>query len=322
MKTPDELKQFYATDLVNDLKAIDKKRLTALFWVAVATALSAFACLSCGAISYAAETPVIICIGFAVLLLAWLVACYFATRGYKAEFKDQIIRKLVTFLDPALTYAKEGCIAPDVYTRSQIFLTRYDRYSGEDYVTGTLGRTQVAFSELHTQYKTEYTDSKGHHHTQWHTIFRGIFFVADFNKNFNGVTVVLTDTAEKLFGFLGRKLQAMNPRRGELIKLEDPEFEQQFVVYGDDQIGARYILSTALMKRMTEFRQRTKKEVQFSFVANQVMIAISYPKDLFEPALFTTLVTFAPIQEYYNDLCLALGIVEELNLNTRIWSKQ
>jgi hypothetical protein len=31
---------------------------------------------------------------------------------------------------------------------------------------------------------------------------------------------------------------------------------------------------------------------------------------------------FAPIQEYFEDLQLALSIVHDLNLNTRIWNKQ
>jgi hypothetical protein len=34
------------------------------------------------------------------------------------------------------------------------------------------------------------------------------------------------------------------------------------------------------------------------------------------------LIDFAPIQEYFEDLQLAIGIADDLNLNTRIWSKQ
>ena len=65
----------------------------------------------------------------------------------------------------------------------------------------------------------------------------------DFNKHFNVKTYVLTDTAEKMFGFLGKKLQSMNSSRDDLVYLENPDFEKQFVVYSSDQIEARYILS-------------------------------------------------------------------------------
>ena len=65
----------------------------------------------------------------------------------------------------------------------------------------------------------------------------------------------------KLFGRLGRKLQSLNVFRGELIRLEDPEFESHFVVYGSDQIEARYILSTSLMARITDFKEKTGKKI-------------------------------------------------------------
>ncbi|MFT5169968.1 MAG: hypothetical protein ACI8Q2_000583, partial [Candidatus Omnitrophota bacterium] len=44
--------------------------------------------------------------------------------------------------------------------------------------------------------------------------------------------------------------------------------------------------------------------------------------NLFEPRIFKTLLDFKPIEEYFEDLSFAIGIVEDLNLNTRIWSKE
>ncbi len=63
------------------------------------------------------------------------------------------------------------------------------------------------------------------------TVFRGLFFIGDFNKHFTCKTVVLTDTAESLFGAFGKMFQAWNLARDQLIKLEDPEFEKLFVVW-------------------------------------------------------------------------------------------
>ena len=114
----------------------------------------------------------------------------------------------------------------------------------------------------------------------------------------------------------------MNIFRGQLIKLEDPEFENHFVVYGDDQIQARYILSMSLMERIVEFRKKTGRKIYLSFVGSKVFVAASYTKSLFEPRLFRTLLDFEPIREYFEDLQLTIGIVDDLNLNTRICSKQ
>ena len=106
------------------------------------------------------------------------------------------------------------------------------------------------------------------------------------------------------------------------MKLEDPEFEKKFVVYASDQIEARYILTPALMERLREFAEKTKHEVHISFVLSCVFIAISLKENLFEPRIYRTLLDYSTIEKYYDDLMMAIGIVEELNLNRRIWTKQ
>jgi hypothetical protein len=45
-------------------------------------------------------------------------------------------------------------------------------------------------------------------------------------------------------------------------------------------------------------------------------------RNLFEPNIFKSLLDFKVIEEYFTDLKTALDIVEELNLNTRIWTKE
>ena len=53
-----------------------------------------------------------------------------------------------------------------------------------------------------------------------------------------------------------------------------------------------------------------------------MFVAVTYTKRLFEPKIFTTLLDFEMVREYFEDLQLAAGIVDDLNLNTRIWSKR
>jgi len=266
---------------------------------------------------------------FFVLILAiptvilWVYLYQKYTKGYVSEFKTKVIYKVIKFIDENLEYNPASCISRETYYASKLFQRSVDRYNGDDLVYGYVDKTKIVFSELHTEYESQHTDSKGHTSRQYHTIFRGIFFTADFNKNFIGETVVLPDTAQKMFGsWLGNILQSWNFTRDQLIKLEDPEFERLFAVYGTDQVEARYILSTSLMQRIVEFKKKTRRDIRLSFINNKVYVAISYNKNLFEPKLFKTLLDFNVIREYYEDLMLAVSIVDELNLNTRIWSKQ
>ena len=239
------------------------------------------------------------------------------SRGYKREFKQRIIGRIVQFLDPGLYYQAYGFIDKNTFKASKLFKESINRYKGEDLVYGRTNKTDMMFSELHAEHESGSGKDK-----TWHTIFKGLFFIADFNKNFRGQTVVLPDSAEKLFGRLGKMLQDWNVGRPDLIKLEDPEFEREFVVYGSDQIEARYILSTSLMRRILDFKNKTGTKIYLSFTGSEVYVAVPMTKNMFEPKYLASVNDFSPILDYYRDLSFAIGIVDDLNLNTRIWTKE
>lgn len=329
MKNPEELKAYYERELLKDLKELDgRRKKTLLLLMAYTMAVAAMAVLSIGLLGglYYASCPCLPCaiVLIPMLLLIALGLGYHKIKSrYVKGFKEKIMTKIVKFIDPGLEYSYENYIPRDSYMKSGIFLTNPDLYSGEDYVSGVVGKTKIEFSEIHAQEKHETRDSKGHRHTHYSTIFRGVFFIADFNKNFKGRTLVLPDVAEKMFGsMVGSVLQSKNIMRPPLVKLEDPEFEKYFVVYGEDQVEARYILSTSLMQRITDFRKKTGRKLYLSFVDNNVMIAIPSGKNLFEPRLFRSIADYKQIEEYHQNLALFTGIVDDLNLNTRIWGKQ
>jgi hypothetical protein len=93
------------------------------------------------------------------------------------------------------------------------------------------------------------------------------------------------------------------------------------VVYGTDQIESRYILSTSLMRRILEYKRKTGKALHLSFANSNIYVAITTGRDMFEPRLFRSLVGAETLREYLDDLQMILGIVEDMNLNTRIWTK-
>jgi hypothetical protein len=321
MKTLDELKHFYETDLLAELRQLEAKRKQVM-----QNSLIIFAVLV--GLGLVVGIAVLSATGQPVVLLFMAILCAviggiifsFLGRDYKAEFKQKIIGGLVRFIEPGLSYQPQNSVSQDLFKQSGLFNHRIDRYKGEDCVFGKVDKTEILFSELHAEYKTTSGTGKNRH-TEWHTIFKGLFFIADFNKHFQGRTVVLPDTAQKLFGAFGQTLQSMALGRDELIRLEDPEFENQFVVYGTDQIEARYILSPALMQRISEFKQKTGTQIHLSFTGSKIFVAVSLAKNMFEPAYFSSSADFKCIQDYYQDLTLAIGIVDDLNLNTRIWTK-
>ena len=270
-----------------------------------------------------ANVPIVIVVILTILSLFLFLGMIHANkRKFVSRYKNDIIGSIVRFIDEGLLYEAEKHVAQRDFTASGLFHPKPDRYSGDDCVSGKIDKTAITFSEIHAQYKMVSYDDDDVKSEKWIPLFDGMFFKADFNKHFKGTYFVLPDRAEKLFGRTGKLFHSAKNRFGELIRLEDPEFEKLFMVYGSDQVEARYILSSSLMKRILDFRQRTGKNIKISFVKSSLFIAIPYKKALFEPRYYTSIISEDKTTEYFLDLEMAIGIVTELNLNTRIWSKQ
>jgi hypothetical protein len=252
----------------------------------------------------------------------YLIINYKKIGEIQSRFKNEVIARMIKAIDPSLSYQANGLISQHDYNKSKLYLSQINKYKGDDLVTGTVGKTAIRFSELLTQMEKETTDSKGNRSKSVTTIFKGLFFVGDFNKKFIGETIVLPDTAENLFGSLGTMLQKWNIQRDQLVKMEDPEFEKAFCVYGSDQVEARYILSTSLMQRILQFKQKTRSKMSMSFIANEVFIGVPLSENLFEAPFFSSMVKYERIESFNKYLILFIGIVEDLNLNTRIWTKE
>lgn len=243
----------------------------------------------------------------------------FLIKDYTNEFKNKIIHPLIKELDSRLNYAQPLHVSQNLFERSELFKQTIDRISGNDYVHGEIDGVKLEFSDIHVEKR--HKDSKGRE--SWSTVFQGLFIVADFNKTFYGKTVVLPDSAQSTFGeLIGGWLQSNNMQRDELIKLDSHAFEKKFVVYGTDQIEARYILSHSLMEKLLGFEKKSKHPLYVSFVGHSIHIGIEYNKDLFEPTVLSSLLEYKIAMEYVQTLHLAIGIVEELKLNQKLWSKR
>ena len=242
----------------------------------------------------------------------------FLVHDYTHEFKMSVIKPLVHSIDASLLYSSKTHVSDYLFEHSELF-SKPDKLTGNDYVKGQIDGINIQFSDLHAQKKNQ--NSKGK--DTWSTIFQGLFIVADFNKHFSGDTIVLPDTAQSSFGdLIGHWMQSNNMARDELIKMDNPDFEKEFVVYSNDQIEARYILSHSLMSKLLNFRHKSQHPLYVSFKESQIYIAASYDKDLFEPSIFHSLLDYKVAIEYVKTLHLAIGVVEELKLNQKLWSKR
>ncbi|MCU0849319.1 MAG: DUF3137 domain-containing protein [Spirochaetes bacterium] len=327
MKTLDELKAFFESDLRPDLQDLESLRLKkikktrTLRIIMLPLIFIPVGLLGIGHMTGEDIFNVIIFqfLYIVAIVITWALMHSRIFNSYRPpEFKTVIMSRIVKFINPELKYDPQKHISIKDYLDSRIFYHGRSTYdTGDDLVTGSIGKTNFAFSEIKSYEK--WTNSKGNECET--TFFHGLFFFADFNKRFKGMTFILPSTKVRRYGkVLGNYFHSRKKNYGELVKLEDPRFEKEFVVYSGDQIEARYILSTDLIKRICDYRKKTQKDIHISFVNNRVHVAVSYSYNLFEINLNMSLLDFRIIQGYFEDMLHAIGIVEDLNLNTRIWN--
>jgi len=317
MKSIEELRGVYEQNLKSRLEDLEIQRKTIVKTGLIHGGIT----LAVAALGLFMDSPPLAIGALIVGLIVLAIRVYKKMEAYRLTYKGQVVAEVIRLIDDSWSYSSETCIPKADYMRSKIFTHRPDRYNGDDYVKGTIDKTDFEFSELHSEYKTTSTDSKGNTRTEWHTIFKGLFFHADFNKEIKGETFVLPDTAEKLFGKFGQRFQKMSSK-GKLIKLENQEFEKEFVVYGSEQIEPRYILTPTIMEAMVNIKKQYKHNMSFSFVGSRVFCAISIQKNMFEPAIFRSGVRFEDVQEIHSYFEVIRILIQELNLNTRIWTKE
>lgn len=240
---------------------------------------------------------------------------------FKKRFKAEIFPVVIEAVQPGVHYNPGQRIPLSVFQASRIFLTGVDRYNGEDYFNGQVGETKIEFSELHAEDKQTYVDSKGRTQTRYVTIFKGLFFVTEFHKHFKGETYVLPDSTESWLGRFGRKLQKWNWSRPDLVELENPDFEKQFSVYGSDQIESRYLITPKMMELIMDLKKKFDCSTHMSFLNDKFYIALSSSHDFFELKFSESLLNSKGIERLVGELRACFDIVEDLELNTRIWSK-
>lgn len=264
------------------------------------------------------EADGLIFIGFVYITLGTFIYKLLII-DYTKEFKDKIIEPLINELGSNLNYSPSLHVPRMLFEKSKLFTSNPDRLSGNDFVKGEIDDVPIQFSDIHAEKK--HKNSKGGE--SWSTIFQGIFIVAEFNKDFQAKTVILPDSAQNTFGdLIGSWLQSNNVSRDKLVKMDSIEFEKEFVVYSTNQIEARYILSHSLMQRLLSFKKKSLHPVYISFIGESIHMAIQYNKDLFEPSVFRSLLDYKIAMEYVRTLHLAIGIIDELKLNEKLWSKQ
>lgn len=240
----------------------------------------------------------------------WIAYLVFRVQVYYQEFKPRIVGLLMDFIDNSVNYSftdydPKGGISQKRFLESKIFPAA-DVFAAEDLIRGQVRETPFEVCELRVQ---EFSPSRD----QLDDVFRGIFLIGDFRRwEMRGKVLVLPDTYRKYLSRSERAFHLLGGRRVQKNLL--PEFEAFFDTYATPDVRLAEVLSADFQRAILRFRQRfqsanRRKDIYFSIIGDKIYLALTQDRDLLEPSLFASTVSYDLVREYYEDLDLLLQLV-------------
>lgn len=256
-------------------------------------------------------------------LFAFLTCVYFIViwmtlshpfSEYKKKTKRLVMDKILAFFGD-FSYSMNKATKDAVLKQSGL-IGKYDHQYPDDFFSGTYHgvKMQVSDERLTIVVRT----NKGSYEK---TVFDGIIIVLDMNKAFSGQTVVRSDWG--IFNFLMHRPQCKIKNKQEKLEkvvLEDSRFEKFFETFSNNQVEARYVLTTAFMERILNVKKLFHgSKIEFSFFDNQLLILVPTSKDMFETtALFRPSVSYGKMREVVSQFYSIFSIIDLLKLNQKI----
>ncbi len=188
--------------------------------------------------------------------------------------------------------------------KSGIFGASPASYLGEDYIEGRIGDVGFEMCELMVE---EFSRVR----KRLDLVFRGIFVRAKFFYPLNGALLVLPratlpQRSEAFKAFIRHDGQVMDPF------IKHTKFLETYTVYGNKATKVSELLPVESMDFILAARRRIG-EIHLSIYQENCYVAITNEKDILEPKIFQSNVSFELVREFYDDIYPALYIVTALD---------
>ena len=193
-------------------------------------------------------------------------------RQYARAYKIQILPKIAELFGN-LTYDIDGKIGMDYMQPSRI-VPHHDRYESEDYFTGEYKGVHMEFSEINLKQRRRSNKS-----THYVSVFKGLAVLLNTkHKRFYGHTILEKDR-HALLEWFEEKTKGLE--RAEMV---DPEFEEIFDAYTNDQVEARYLIDPKMIESLKGlYAEYDGHQMAAAFYVNRMLILIASKHNHFEP---------------------------------------
>ena len=309
MQTLSDLRLFYNHTIHPELMRMEQRRHRLLLFLGI----SFFILL--GIVLFQIYINILVITLFLMIPLAMYISYVFnELETFRHTFKPKIVSLVLDFIDNDVTfntdlqYNEDASISCETFASSRLFNTAAPDYVGEDYITGEMGELEFEMSELQVK---EFSLVRN----RLDDVFRGVFLHARFKHDVQEKTGEIVVLPRHRKQFLSKSIKSFTVNGGRAYEPQNPRFRDEFVVYKTDTANIKGFLSEDMQRAILKYREKEEKEVYISFIANDIYIAVSQDKDLLEPVVWQSNVSFELIKEFYEDLTLLLSIVIDIDAN-------
>lgn len=232
-------------------------------------------------------------------------------QRFKTTFKPHVVNLILDFIDDGLnfgtlTYNSKRFIPKSRFLASKIFKTAAPQYVGEDYISGKIGELDFEMCELEVK---EFSKVRN----RLNYVFKGVFLHTSFNRPARGEIIILP---EKFKQYLSRTIKAFDGIGGvDVSELMTERFSASFMSFATREANVSGVLSVDMQNALVNYRITSGKEIYVSFIGKDIYIGITEPKDILEPYIFSSNVSFELVREFFEDIYILLSIIEDIDKN-------
>lgn len=314
MKTEAQLKQFFQEELLPGLTLLEqirKQQLQRQIFILVAVAISIV-------IALILILPVLLLFFLAIFLVLYFI--FFGDKrkrfDFKKAYKEIILKKLIAFILPGFTHTSFQYIPRKTYDLSKLFVPSPQLYTGEDYVQGALSNTAIEFSEILAQ--DVITENNGR--TQNLTVFKGIFFIADFKSEFTADTYIFSNQSGEFLEAFNKWFHDINILRPELVPTENTRLNKKLRVYSTEPDHFDILFTEYFSQLIADYLEKTNANVQMALHQGKLFIAVPLLENLFDVSLYKSILKSKDTEEYSYAINFCISITEAIQNNSRIWT--
>ena len=255
----------------------------------------------------------------------WTICCekvMAAWYEYPTFYKNVFVRAAISEVDPNFSYDPNAGISRKEFRRIGIYSP--DEFRAEDQISGIYNGVKFSLSEaidIPNDAKLNFGDSAALNLLSaivfaWETMkdmqaFSGSVLVCEFYKKFSGQTIVASRTLNTKF-------------LGEKERMDDTLFNDEFRVFTDDKVEARYLLTHAFMARLRELKIKYAAQmgVSAAFMDDKFYLFLNGAENKFETTLFSLPPSLYEVKQIKKEISELLSIIDELNLNFDIFKQE